>query len=202
MAKRLKASERRASILAVAKILFADGGYHGVSVDDIAKRLGVSPAVLYQHFDSKESLYEAVLSEIADRRESYVDAILMGDDDFASVLSRMTRIYADSVADDPDYLRMEMQAVLEGSAAAQRFFDSRWKSFTDYIEESMRELALRGGVNKTNPSVASLLYQGMVREALYAKCIVRSRRYKDITLHDLLEQLLQLFLKSIDYKAV
>ncbi|MBI5040722.1 MAG: TetR family transcriptional regulator [Gammaproteobacteria bacterium] len=36
MAKRLHASERRASILAVAKVLFADKGYHGVSVDEIA----------------------------------------------------------------------------------------------------------------------------------------------------------------------
>ena len=201
MAKRLKATERRASILAVAKVLFADGGYHGVSVDDIAKRLGVSPAVLYQHFDSKESLYEAVLSEITDKRESYVEAILAVNDDFATVLSHMTRIYADSVAADPDYLRMEMQAVLEGSAAAQQFFDSRWKSFTDFIEESMRDLAPKGGVNKTNPRVASLLYQGMVREALYAKCIIRSPRYKDIVLHDLLKQLLQLFLKSIEYKT-
>jgi len=200
MAKRLKASERRASILAVAKVLFADGGYHGVSVDDIAKRLGVSPAVLYQHFDSKEALYEAVVSEISDKRESYVDAILGGDDDFATVLSHMTRIYADSVATDPDYLRMEMQATLEGAAAAQQFFDSRWKSFTDFIEVSLQELAPRGKVNKTNPRVASLMYQGMVREALYAKCITRSPRYKDIALHALLEQLLHLFLHSIGYK--
>jgi len=200
MAKRLKATERRASILAVAKVLFADGGYHGVSVDDIAKRLGVSPAVLYQHFDSKEALYEAVLNEISDKRESYVDAILAADDDFGTVLSHMTRIYAASVATDPDYLRMEMQAVLEGAAAAQQFFDSRWKSFTDFIEVSMQELAPKDKVNKTNPRVASLLYQGAVREALYAKCITHSPRYKDIALNDLLEQLVQLFLKSIDYK--
>lgn len=200
MAKRLKATERRASILAVAKVLFADGGYHGVSVDVIARRLGVSPAVLYQHFESKEALYEAVLSEISDKRESYVEAILTGNDNFDSVLAHMTRIYADSVAADPDYLRMEMQAVLEGAGAAQQFFDSRWKSFTDFIEVSMRELAPKGVVNKTNPRVASLLYQGMVREALYAKCIVHSSRYKDIALHDLLQQLLQMFLRSIEYR--
>jgi len=72
MAKRLKASERRATILAVAKVLFSDKGYHGVSVDEIATRLGVSPAILYRHFPSKEALYEAVLNEIACKRESYV----------------------------------------------------------------------------------------------------------------------------------
>ena len=46
MTKRMKAAERRASIMAVAKVLFADKGYHGVSVDELARRVGVSPAVL------------------------------------------------------------------------------------------------------------------------------------------------------------
>ena len=200
MAKRLKATERRASIIAVAKVLFADSGYHGVSVDDIAKRLGVSPAVLYQHFDSKEALYEAVLNEIADRRESYVDAVLAGEDDFASVLLRMTIIYAKSVARDPDYLKMEMHNVLEGASAAQQFFDSRWKSFSDFIEVGMQELAPKLRVNKTNPRIASLMYQGMVREVLYAKCISRSPRYKDLKLEDLVDELVNLFLHAIDYK--
>jgi len=35
-------------------------------------------------------------------------------------------------------------------------------------------------VNKTNPRVAAMLYQGVVQEALYAKYITGSARYKDI----------------------
>jgi AcrR family transcriptional regulator len=201
MAKRLKAAERRASILAVAKVLFADRGYHGVSVDEIAKRLGVSPAVLYRHFDSKDALYEAVLNEIACHRESYVEAALSGPDDFGSVLSRMTRVYIESVARDPDYLTMEMHSVLEGAAATHQFFESRWKSFSDYIEVSMQEMMPVGKVSKVNPRVASLMFQGMIREALYAKCVYQSTRYKGISLCALTEQLIRLFLVAIEYKS-
>lgn len=201
MVKRLKAAERRASILAVAKVLFADRGYHGVSVDEIAKRLGVSPAVLYRHFDSKDALYEAVLNEIACHRESYVEAALSGPDDFASVLTRMAHVYIESVARDPDYLKMEMHSVLEGSAATQQFFESRWKSFSDYIEVSMQEMVPAGKVNKVNPRIASLMFQGMIREALYAKCIYQSARYKEIRLSDLTEQLIRLFLVAVEYKS-
>ena len=200
MATRLKASERRASILAVAKVLFADKGYHGVSVDEIAKRLGVSPAVLYRHFESKDELYESVLSEIACHRESYVEAALSGPDDFGSVLTRMTRIYIESVARDPDYLRMEMHSVLEGAAATQQFFESRWKSFSDYIEVGMQEMVPPGKIHKVNPRVASLMFQGMIREALYVKCIYQSAHYKEISLADLAEQLIQLFLTAIGCK--
>ena len=195
----MKAAERRASILAVAKILFADCGYHGVSVDEIAKRLGVSPAVLYQHFDSKEALYEAVLNEIACHRESYVEAALAGPDDFSCVLSRMTRVYIDSVIGDPDYLKMEMQAMLEDARLAEQFFDARWKSFTDFIEVSMQELAVTGMFNQVNPRIASLMFQGALREALYAKLILQTERYKSFTLPDLIRLVTQQFLKSIDY---
>jgi len=201
MAQRLKAAERRASIIAVAKVLFADRGYHGVSVDEIAKRLGVSPAVLYRHFESKDELYEAVLNEIACHRESYVEAALSGPDDFANVLTRMTRIYIESVARDPDYLRMEMHSVLEGSSATQQFFESRWKSFSDYIEVSMQEMVSTAKVGKVNPRVASLMFQGMIREVLYVKCIYKSSRYKEISLVSLTEQLIQRFLVAIEYQS-
>lgn len=199
MAKRLKAAERKASILAVAKILFADKGYHGVSVDEIAQRLGVSPAILYKHFNSKEELYEAVLDEISCKRESYVDAVVQQPADFAKVLIAMTLVYVESVAQDPDYLKMEMHSVLEGSKITQQFFENRWKSFTDYIEFSLQEFRSQGEMLKINPKAASLMFQGMIREALYAKCIYKSDHYREFDLQTLVTNLIDLFLLAIGY---
>ena len=200
MASRLKAAERKASILAVSKVLFADKGYHGVSIDEIAKRLGTSPAVLYQHFPSKELLYEAVLVSISSVRESYVTAIIEEPSDFGSVLMRMTQVFVDSVWQDPDYLRMEMMSALEGTVEANQFFENRWRSFTDYIEFSIKELSKEGKVGTINPKMASLMFQGMLREALYTKCIVKNNRYKDISLTNLVKQLIEIFLNSIKYR--
>ncbi len=201
MTKRLKAAERRASILAVAKVLFSDKGYHGVSVDEIAVRLGVSPAVLYQHFPSKEALYEAVLAGISEKRESYVDAVLDGSQEFAEVLRRMARVFITSVANDPDYLRMEMLSALEGADAAKQFFESRWRSFADYIEFNLKELANENKIADVNPKAASLMFQGMIREALYDLCIVKTERYRELDLNKLTDQLIDLFLRAIDYRA-
>jgi len=200
MTKRLKAAERRASILAVAKVLFADRGFHGVSVDDIARRLGVSPAVLYRHFPSKEALYGAVLDEIACTRENYIDAVVDGPDDFASVLSRLTAVFVASIAADSDYLRMEMQAALEGNPATTRFFDSRWKSLTDYVEFSLKELARDGRAAHVHPVSAALMFQGIVREALYAKCIYQSAHYRDYDLDTLVARLIEMFLRAVGYR--
>lgn len=201
MAKRLKAAERRASILAVAKVLFADKGYHGVAVDEIASRLGVSPAVLYRHFPSKEALYGEVLETLTAQRENYVEAALKRPDDFGSILLRMTLVFAESVARDPDYLKMEMMSTLEDAQVTRQFFESRWKSFTDYIEYGMREQSGNPAINQINSRTAGLMFQGMVREALYAKCILHSGRYQDVPLPDLITQLVGLFLNAIHYNT-
>jgi len=199
MAKRLKATERKATILAVAKVLFSDKGYHGVSVDEIARRLGVSPAILYRHFPSKEALYEEVLNDIACKRESYVEAVVNTDGSFADMLRKITRIYIESVSKDPDYLRMEMQSALEGSSATRQFFENRWRPFNDFIEFSLKELSANDTIKPVNGQLAAMAFQGMVREALYSKCIYRSPRYQDMDLFEISDYLIGLFFNAVGY---
>ena len=63
---RMAAAERREQITAVARELFAERGYRAVAVDEIARRAGVSPPVLYDHFASKRDLYAHLLERQAD----------------------------------------------------------------------------------------------------------------------------------------
>lgn len=57
---RLKGPERRRHILETATALFAERGYHGLTTKDLARRLGITEPVLYQHFTSKETLWSEV----------------------------------------------------------------------------------------------------------------------------------------------
>ena len=59
--KRLSAVERRAGILEAASEVFADRGYHASSIDDIARAAGISKALIYEHFGSKEELYLSLI---------------------------------------------------------------------------------------------------------------------------------------------
>ena len=54
--QRLSAEARRELIEQAAGEVFADRGYHGASIDEIARRSGVSPPVVYDHFESKQDL--------------------------------------------------------------------------------------------------------------------------------------------------
>ena len=59
--------ERRQQILDVAAGLFAQRGFHGVSVGDIGKAVGVSGPALYKHFDSKDAVLAEMLVAISER---------------------------------------------------------------------------------------------------------------------------------------
>lgn len=59
--KRLSAAERRLTIEGAATELFAERGYQGASIDEIARRSGVTPPVVYDHFASKQDLYRCLL---------------------------------------------------------------------------------------------------------------------------------------------
>jgi AcrR family transcriptional regulator len=63
--KRLSGEERRAAILDSALAVFAERGYHASSIDDIAREGGVSKALIYEHFASKQKLYEELLEQHA-----------------------------------------------------------------------------------------------------------------------------------------
>ena len=69
---------RRALLLTVGRRLFAERGYHGTSVGDIAREACCSEAVLYQHFGGKLELFTAVLEEQAERIRSRLDAAARG----------------------------------------------------------------------------------------------------------------------------
>jgi AcrR family transcriptional regulator len=67
MAPRLPAPARREQILDVAVQVFARNGFHGTSMNDVADAAGVTKPVLYQHFDSKQALYLALIDEVGRR---------------------------------------------------------------------------------------------------------------------------------------
>jgi AcrR family transcriptional regulator len=63
--KRLTAEERRESILTAGRDVFLEQGLNGARTRTIAERAGITEAVLYRHFESKEAIFEeAVLTPL------------------------------------------------------------------------------------------------------------------------------------------
>ena len=58
---RMTGAERREQLLDIGRTVFAEKGFEGTSVEEIAAKAGVSKPVVYEHFGGKEGLYAVVV---------------------------------------------------------------------------------------------------------------------------------------------
>ncbi|MFC5220424.1 TetR/AcrR family transcriptional regulator [Streptomyces coerulescens] len=63
----------RQRILDAASVLFAEHGYAGTSMRDLAQHLGMTSAALYYHFPAKEELLSALVGPVVDALDQFAD---------------------------------------------------------------------------------------------------------------------------------
>ena len=102
MSTRLPAGERREQILDVAVQVFASKGFHGASMNDVADAAGVTKPVLYQHFDSKQDLYLALLEDVGHRMLHSIAKATAGATNGKTQTELGFQAYFRFVADDHD----------------------------------------------------------------------------------------------------
>jgi len=76
--KRMTGKERREQLLDVGRRLFAERGFEGTSIEEIAAQAGVSKPVVYEHFGGKEGLYAVVVDREVERLLTMATEILGG----------------------------------------------------------------------------------------------------------------------------
>jgi AcrR family transcriptional regulator len=74
----MTAEERRAGILDAALAVFSARGFHSSSIDDIAREAGISKALIYEHFESKQGLYAHLLERNANELFERLASALAG----------------------------------------------------------------------------------------------------------------------------
>jgi AcrR family transcriptional regulator len=104
--KRLTAEARREVIEQAALEVFAERGYHGASVDEIARRSGVTPPVVYDHFASKLDLHKRLLERTRDELVEMWREHLAGDEPAEERIPRALDAWARYVQEHPYAPRM------------------------------------------------------------------------------------------------
>lgn len=152
-------------LLETAIGLFAQKGFTGTTCKDIAEAADVTKAMIFRYFDSKEDLYNAILTYKMEQRESEFRAILnqaaRQHNDRAVFKTLATHILSGYLR-DPVCLRLLVYSGLEGHPLATDFMmqeETPLNQFlVDYIRQRIREKAFR----RVNPSVAARAFFGMV----------------------------------------
>src|SRR6202035_3249460 len=98
--------DTRDRVLVVAQALFAENGYRGTSLRDIARRIGIKAPSLLHHFPSKEQLYVAVLDRIFEGMEESAQNVLSGRGGYRECCRTAIIGAIDHIASRPDSMRI------------------------------------------------------------------------------------------------
>jgi TetR/AcrR family transcriptional regulator len=176
---RMPGEDRRRQLLRVAIDSFARNGFSGTKTKDIAAAAGVSEAILFRHFASKEDLYHAILDEKeatmgGDRWFVEMHELAERRDDrglFRHVAWQLIR----SFREDAAFHRLLLYASLEGHLLADLFHERFGLPMGDFLT---RYIALRqkeGAFRECHPGAAvmfvvgSTIHYAMARHVLGAK---------------------------------
>lgn len=102
--------DKQARLLKAAIRVFADAGYSGASMNDIAAKAGLTKPTLYHHFPSKEALFGAMMAAQRDRMA--LAFAPQPDKDFVDQLLDFAWSYADTVL-HPDLLSLARLIIAE-----------------------------------------------------------------------------------------
>jgi AcrR family transcriptional regulator len=117
--KRLSAPERREVIETAAVEVFAERGFGGTSMDEIARRSGVSVPVVYDHFSSKLDLYRRLLERTRNELLEMWGVHLFGEGPPDERIPRAIEAWATYVERNRDATRMYFRDA-DGDAEAER----------------------------------------------------------------------------------
>jgi len=163
-AARMPGEDRRRQLLGVAVESFARNGFSGTKTRDIAAAAGVSEAILFSHFASKEDLYHAILDakEAASGTEQWfqeMEALAERRDDRALFRS-IARQLISSFRDDVAFHRLLLYASLEGHLLADLFYERFGLPMGDFLGRYVAKRQKEGAFRECEPAAAVLFVMG------------------------------------------
>jgi AcrR family transcriptional regulator len=176
----MAADERRLQIVRVAVRLFSERGFRGTTTKEIAHAAGVSEAIIFRHFATKDDLYAAIIDYKACAgtgacpfapeteqppfveavRRPVEEAMRRGDD--RAVFESLALTMMQHHQEDPEFLRLLMYSALEGHQLAQIFWDKNARVLYDFLGAYIRERQRGGAFRDVDPLVVVRAFAGAV----------------------------------------
>jgi AcrR family transcriptional regulator len=166
----MPADVRREQILQTAVDLFSQRGFKGTTTKEIAKAAGVSEAIIFRHFATKDELYGAILHSKScqdglhkypwEGNEELQEAIRNRDD--YGVFYNFALQAMNNHKKDVAFMRLLFYSALEEHELAARFFGDFISHVYGFLGEYIRDRQEEGAIRDVEPKVVVRAFLGMV----------------------------------------
>src|SRR6476660_9344030 len=158
--------DRRHHIVAVAMGISSERGFQGTTTKKIAQAAGVSEAMVFRHFATKEELYAAILDHKAcsgdaiDLELMVADAVARKDDH--AVFEGLAFGALEQHEHDPEFQRLLLHAALEGHELAQMFFEKFVRRVYELLGGYITERQRDGAMVRVDSAIVVRSFIGMI----------------------------------------
>ena len=199
---RMAGGERRLQILRLAVRLFSQRGFRGTTTKEIALAAGVSEAMVFRHFATKEELYSAIIDHKAcsgDERDPYqIVAEAIGRKDDRAVFEQLALDALMQNECDPDFQRLLLHSALEDHKLAHMFWEKFVRRVYAFLGDYIRQRQRDGAMIQIEPLVIVRAFVGMViHHSLNNNLWDRKRRLLKISNEDAAREFTDILLRGV-----
>ena len=131
---------RRAQLLAVTAGLFAQRGFHGVSVEDIGAAAGISGPAVYRHFPSKDALLAEMLVDVSRRLLAGGQAVVADCTQPRAAVEALVRAHTRFALEEADLIRVQDRDLANLPPADARRVRRLQRSYVEVWVEALQAL--------------------------------------------------------------
>lgn len=160
-------------ILKAATDAFVEHGFTGASIEQIAARSGVSKPTIYSYFDSKETLFVAILNAVCD---SFAEPILEPGaeaEDLTMMLARIAERYTRAVL-RPDIIALHRLFIAEAARfpePSRRYFEVGPERVHQTLASFFKARMARGEIRQNDPMILAELFAALVLGPMRARLL-------------------------------
>lgn len=201
---RMAANDRHRQLLRSAIDCVARNGFGGTKTKDIAAAAGVSEAILFRHFATKEDLYHAILDmkEGGDGGKELMRQMetCAARRDDAGVFGAIARAIFTSFREDPAFHRLILYAMLEGHLMASLFHKRLGAGFQDFLRRYVVLRQAEGAFRAGDPDLVLTFAVGTVVHCATGKYIFGLKK-SSIADEDAVKQMVGFVLNALTEPA-
>lgn len=202
-AARMAGEERRQQIVVVAMRLFSQRGFRGTTTKEIAQAAGVSEAIIFRHFATKDELYAAILDQkacyagtMSDICSDVAGAMQRGDD--RAVFTEFAHGMLEHHEQDLEFIRLLFYSALEGHELFQMFWERNVRETATFVRGYIEQRQQQGALRAIDPLVVARAFIGMiVNHSLVNNLFDPQRSLLNITNEQAAREFTDILLKGI-----